>query len=50
MRDQKRGNEKKSRLAGAGGAAESALMNDHAHSVKRKADGVEGDKLCVHTT
>ena len=37
-----------SRLAGAGGAAESALMNEHAHSNQREAGGVEGDELRVH--
>ena len=50
MREQRRGEEKKtSRLAGAGGAAESALMNDHAPTNQPEAGGVEDEDLRVHT-
>jgi hypothetical protein len=37
-----------SRLAGAGGAAESALMNAQAHYDRPEAGGVEGGELRVH--
>ena len=39
-----------SRLAGAGGAAESALMNSHAHANQAEAGDVEGDESRVHLT
>lgn len=39
-----------SRLAGAGGAAERALMNDNTDPGQPKAGGVAGSKNCVHGT
>ena len=47
-RGRKRGEEKTSRLAGAGGAAESALMNDQTHGNSCEASGGEGDELRIH--
>ena len=37
-----------SRLAGAGGAAESALMNDHADASQPDVGGVAGSNNRVH--
>ena len=37
-----------SRLAGAGGAAESALMNDHTRPGQPEAGGVAGDDVRIH--
>jgi hypothetical protein len=42
--------EKTSRLAGAGGAAESALMNAQAHGGQPEAGGGAEDKANVHVT
>ena len=49
-RGRKRGEEKTSRLAGAGGAAERALMNAQAHSGQPEVGGVKGSDLRVHGT
>ena len=43
------GKKEMSRLAGAGGAAERALMNDHADPGQPKAGGIAGSEKCVHT-
>jgi hypothetical protein len=42
--------EKTSRLAGAGGAAEGALMNDHANPGQPEAGGGAEGKASVHVT